>query len=152
VAIPHPTVFVRSAATWQSPIQPSSRGAQRRGNPHPTVFARSAATRQSPIQPSLRGAQRRGNPHPTVFARSAATWQSPIQPSLRGAAATRQSIGIAWIASLRSQRRGKERSDAAIPNPTVFARSTATWQSIGISCGDGKHVAMWFFYQGASTE
>jgi len=32
VAILHPTVFVRSAATWQSPTQLSLRGAQRRGN------------------------------------------------------------------------------------------------------------------------
>jgi hypothetical protein len=123
VAILHPTVFARSAATWQSFTQLSLRGAQRRGNPSPnclceelsdvaiyryrldcfTPFAMTGKRSvredkcipRTPTQLSLREAQRRGNPSPNCLC--------------------------------------EKRSDVAILHPTVFARSSATWQSIGIA-------------------
>jgi hypothetical protein len=152
---PHPTVFARSSATWQSFTQLSLRGAQRRGNPPhnclceersdaaiyryrldcftPFAMTGKRSVREdeciprTPTQLSLRGAQRRGN----------------------------LSVSLGLLHSVRNdgeKERARRRVHTPNPHPSVFARSAATWQSIGIACGDDKPVAMWFFYQGASTE
>jgi hypothetical protein len=98
VAILHPTVFARSAATWQSSTQLSLREAQRRGNPPPNCLCEKRSDvaiyryRLDCFTPfamtGKRAYEKRSNVailHPTVFARSAATWQSSTQLSLRGA-------------------------------------------------------------------
>jgi hypothetical protein len=84
VAILHPTVFARSAATWQSSTQLSLRGAQRRGNLSVSLGLLHSVRNDGEKERARRRVHT-PNPHPTVFARSSATWQSSTQLSLRGA-------------------------------------------------------------------